>query len=254
VLVFRDAPRHGPSTDSAFHVPFSDDEGRTWTDEGILDPEGIAPASPLLGQDEAVDPATGDLHESVFVAREGGRSGPFNTGLVRTGDGGRSWEYVGDVTDFEDGTNETGIAFVDGDLLAVLRHADSEEMYARRSPDAGETWGPLRTVTDSVGVVQRPRLYTPGDAGSEAHHDEWVYAVGRHVHPGDSMHTAVAASDNAGETWDVPSTWTSTATVATVTCSPAHYFQSLSALLLASVCPKSGPEGIHMSDASVSSA
>jgi hypothetical protein len=264
VLVYRDAPEHGPSTDSAFHVAFSTDEGttwtaddttpdgeavagfprtrpeadvsdatvkhhrgdllfhvseerdaggwrgtrqlrstdggHTWTDEGILDPAGIDPESLLLGQDDATHPETGDLYEGVYVTDSGSR--PLKSGVVRTADGGRSWEYVGDVTDFDDDTNEIGLVFVDGDLLAVLRHGDTAATYARRSPDGGETWGPLRDVTDSLGVLQRARPYTAADLG--AGREGWLYVVGRHVVPGRSQHTAVAASPDAGATWHGP--------------------------------------------------
>jgi hypothetical protein len=182
----------------------STDGGVTWTDEGILDPDGIDAASLLLGQDGTVDPENGDRYEAVFVTRAGDRSAPFKSGLARTPDGGRSWEYVSDVTGFEDRTDETGVAFVGGDLLAVLRDTDDAETYVRRSTDCGKTWGALETVTDALGVIQRPRVYSPDDVGSEAHNSEWLFLLGRHVRPEESQHTAVAVSPDAGRTWDGP--------------------------------------------------
>jgi len=197
----------------------STDGGRTWTDEGIIDPDGIAPESTLLGQDGAVHPGTGDLYEGVNYREPG--DGPIDSksGLVRTDDGGRSWEYVGDVTDVDDHTGEIGIVFVDGDLLALLRETETPATYARRSPDAGETWGPLRNVTDALGVFQRPRPYNPEDIGGDPESGR-LYAVGRTVrdlaaghdrgsdadrrHVRGSQHTAIAASPDAGESWDGP--------------------------------------------------
>ena len=188
----------------------STDGGRSWTDEGILDPAGITSESLLLGQDDAVHPETGALYEGVNF-RGTDRSDPHKkSGVVRTDDGGRSWEYVGDVTDFEDRTGEIGLTFVGGTLLAVLRDTEADRTYLRRSEDGGETWGPLGDATDSLGVFQRVRPYTPGDIGSDAHHDEWLYAVGRHVvgdRPAivaDRQFTAVATSPDAGETWYGP--------------------------------------------------
>ncbi|MFB6218218.1 MAG: sialidase family protein [Halobacteriaceae archaeon] len=205
----------------------STDGGRTWTDEGVLDPDGIAPGSVVLGQDHAVDPETGDLYEGVnYKGEERTKSG-----LARTRDGGRTWEYVGDVTGFDEQTGEIGIVFVGGELLALLRDIDIVERdgayvladpstYARRSPDRGETWGELREVSDGLGVLQRARVYRPADIGGTAREDGWLYAVGRTVHDiyrghdrgsdadrrhvQGSQHTAIAASPDAGETWYGP--------------------------------------------------
>ena len=281
VLVYRDAPEHGPSTDSSFHVAFSTDEGetwtdddttpegeavegfphtrpdadvsdatvkhhrgdllfhvseerdaggwrgtrqlrstdggRTWTDEGILDPAGIEPESVLLGQDDAVHPDTGAIYEGVNYRTPGDGPVASKSGLLRSTDGGHSWEYAADVTEFGDGTGELGITFVDGDLLACCRAFDDTGTYVRRSPDGGETWGELRSV-EELGLFQKARLYTPGDIGSDAHDNQWVYAVGRHVidfdldldrgderrHVRGSQHTAITASPDAGETWYEP--------------------------------------------------
>jgi hypothetical protein len=278
-MIFREAPRHAPSTDSAFHVAFSadggetwteddttlggesvegfphtgsevdvsdatvthhdgdllfhvteerepfdtdantwaatrqlrsTDGGRTWADEGGIEPEGLPAESLKLGQDDAVDPETGDLYEGVNYRSPAGEPPAKKSGVVRTRDGGRSWEYVADVTDVDVHTGEIGLTFVGDELLALLRNTDDEETYARRSTDCGETWGPLETVTDGLGVFQRARPYTPGEVGGDAHHEEWLYAVGRHVvgdRPrivADRQHTAIAASPDAGETWYGP--------------------------------------------------
>ncbi|MFB6218903.1 MAG: sialidase family protein [Halobacteriaceae archaeon] len=287
VLVFREAPRHAPTTDSSFHVAFSGDEGetwtdddtaldgdavegfphtrpgadvsdatvkhhdgdllfhvieeaapfdapgntwagtrqlrstdggRSWTDEGLVDPEGAPPESVLLGQDHAVDPETGDLYEGVNY-RTTGDPVASKSGVLRTADGGRSWEYVADVTGVGDATGEVGLVFTGRELLALLRETETPATLARRSPDAGETWGPLRDVTDELGVLQRPRPYTPADIGGDDG-DGRLYAVGRAVrdlasghdrgsdadrrHVRGSQHTAIAASADAGETWDGP--------------------------------------------------
>jgi len=203
----------------------SSDGGRSWTDEGLLNPDGIEPEAVLLGQDEAIDPNTGDLYAGVNE-RKGG-TWPENaaekgypnrrSGIIRTRDGGESWEYVDNVTDYGDKTGELGLTFVNGDLLTLLRVVDDSGTYARRSPDRGESWGDLRTV-DGVGVFQKPRLYTADDTGPTGHDDQWVYAVGRQVvdvspdfdrgserrHVRGSQHTAITASPNAGETWFDP--------------------------------------------------
>jgi hypothetical protein len=287
VMVFREAPRHAPSTDSAFHVAFSADEGETWTDddtsldgdavegfphtharsdggvqlgsvlhhrgdllvhvtetrepfegwegtrqlrstdggltwtdEGIIDPDGVAPELFLLGQDEAVDPETGDLYAGVNYRHPESNlpeTPNAKSGVVHTSDGGHSWEYVADVTGFEDHTGEIGLTFVGDELVALLRNTDDSDTYIRRSPDRGETWGELRAV-GSLGILQKARLYAPADVGGDAHHGEWLYAVGRHVldfdldldrgeerrHVRGSQHTAIAASPDAGETWHAP--------------------------------------------------
>ena len=198
----------------------STDGGRTWTDEGILDPAGIEPESVLLGQDDAVHPDTGALYEGVNYRTPGDGPVASKSGLLRSTDGGRSWEYVGDVTGVEDDTGEVGIVFLDGELLALLRETETPATYARRSEDAGETWGPLRDVTDDLGVFQRPRPYTPEDIGGTASGDDRLYAVGRTVrdlaaghdrgsdadrrHVRGSQHTAVAASPDGGESWHGP--------------------------------------------------
>jgi photosystem II stability/assembly factor-like uncharacterized protein len=232
-MVFREGPHHAPSTDSAFHVAFSADEGETWTDddttldgesvegfphtrpdadvsdatvkhhdgdllfhvieegepfdasgnnwvgsrqlrstdggvtwtdEGVVDPAGAAPESVLLGQDEAVHPETGDLYEGVNYRTTGDGPVTNKSGLLRTSDGGRSWEYVSDVTGVEDHTGEVGIVFVEGDLLALIRETETPRTLARRSTDCGETWGPLEDVTDELGVLQRPRPYNPEES------------------------------------------------------------------------------------------
>jgi hypothetical protein len=203
----------------------SSDGGRSWVDEGLVDPDGIEPEAVLLGQDDAVDPETGALYEGVNERRAGrpAENPPAEgytdrrSGLIRTRDGGHSWEYVNNVTDYGDKTGELGITFVDGDLLALLRVVDDSGTYSRRSPDRGESWGELRTV-DSLGVFQKGRLYTPDDIGCDAHDERWVYTVGREVldfspdydrgderrHVKGSQHTAIAASPDGGETWFEP--------------------------------------------------
>lgn len=140
-----------------------------------------------LGEHElqcvAVSPEAPDR---VFV-------GTFEGALLRSTDGGRSFERVGDAIESERVMS-----------VAVSPH-DSEEVWAGtepsavyRSRDGGEGWEPVGGLTD---LPSEPEWYFPPRPGT--HHVRWIEIDPhdpRRIYVGIEL-GALVISDDAGGTW-----------------------------------------------------
>ena len=116
------------------------DGGLTWEEPFSLSIDSLPTGSPY---GKIVSLADGTLLAPVYSSHAwAGAQSAERTDyayVVRSQDDGRTWE---DVSLIAPNMNETAlIALPNGDLLAVLRSADSaQEMHSARSQDGGRTW------------------------------------------------------------------------------------------------------------------
>jgi len=73
------------------------------------------------------------------------------SGLIRSTDGGATWDYYSTIA--HDATGSTGhrnepvlVRLGDGELLCVMRNRSNQPMYVARSRDNGRTFGPARRL------------------------------------------------------------------------------------------------------------
>jgi photosystem II stability/assembly factor-like uncharacterized protein len=127
----------------------SEDGGATWWKK---------PASVRLSGEEKLY-----LHRSMVALPDGtllstlyGRrpdEPKYFSGLIRSTDGGESWEYFADIAYDPDAPQEgycepAMILLANGDLLTMLRTGSSSPMFQTRSSDGGKTWSAPERVMD----------------------------------------------------------------------------------------------------------
>ena len=123
------------------------DSGLTWEEPFPLSIDSLPTGSPF---GKIVFLADGTLlapiYSSLAWAGEQGAEQTDYAYLARSQDDGQTW---GEVSLIAPGMNETAlIALPDGDLLAVLRGADSAQgLHSTRSQDGGRTWTAPNQVT-----------------------------------------------------------------------------------------------------------
>mgnify|MGYP006286971691 CR=1 FL=1 len=166
----------------------SKDGGMSWADEGQINGDNTL----LMGGQVVV--VGEDLYASFWADPDADFSPPYKTVLYKSRDNGLSWKHLSDIA--SGGTDESALAYLgEKEILAVLRDTDSAETYFRKSKDLGQSWGPLEVATDSLGVLQRPKLRVfPNEP-------ERVYLFGRDSLPGNQNKTVVYYSDDGGFSW-----------------------------------------------------
>lgn len=98
--------------------------------------------------------------------------GPYNEGagdspsLWSSSDDGFNWIRLSELRQPGDpGLNETAIIqTASNTLFAMMRTDDGLNTYGRYSSDMGISWGPLRSYTSQVGVLQAPEMVQAGSA------------------------------------------------------------------------------------------
>ena len=125
------------------------DSGLTWEEPYPLSIDSLPTGSPF---GKIVSLADGTLlapiYSSLAWAGEQKAEKTDYAYLARSQDDGQTW---GEVSLIAPGMNETAlIALPDGDLLAVLRGADSAQgLHSTRSQDGGRTWTAPNQVTQA---------------------------------------------------------------------------------------------------------
>ena len=141
--------RTGDRKPVAIMATRSFDSGISWEEPYPLSMDSLPTGSPF-GKIVSLPDAT--LLAPIYSAQEyeeqlsAGKSD--NSYLARSHDDGRTW---GDVSLIAPNMNETAlIALPDGDLLAVLRGADSAQaLHTSRSQDGGRSWSDPEQITQA---------------------------------------------------------------------------------------------------------
>jgi photosystem II stability/assembly factor-like uncharacterized protein len=192
----------------------SADGGETWTDEGKVTFAGHeGDDDGCYTSDTFCHPETGDLYLSLFYLPDNDPDEIPAYALARSSDGGRSWTFVGHITDVPGGDpagGESAIEYLGGErLLCVGRTFDDSATVVYESEDRGETWTGPRDIGDQVGIVNKPRLYTEGAITDGLGYTAGALflcgrerVVSRAAAQGE--HNMVAASTDGGETWTRP--------------------------------------------------
>jgi photosystem II stability/assembly factor-like uncharacterized protein len=93
----------------------------------------------------------GTLLSTLYGKRSG--ESKYRSGLIRSTDGGETWEYFADIA-YDPNAPEEGycepamILLADGDLLTMLRTGSGLPMFQTRSTDGGKTWNTPEAVMD----------------------------------------------------------------------------------------------------------
>ena len=167
------------------------DDGRSWRNEGR--PMSRAMGSPDFrgSLDHCV--AGKSIFVPVITPAEGTKKSVY---LLRSRDEGRSWERAGAITEGSNLINETGILHLGGDKLMVVARASQENAtYLGVSEDLGETWGPMRDISEQVGVVQQPNLIKLSNQPGR------IYLAGRARKKETAQRNGLWWSDNLGQHW-----------------------------------------------------
>ncbi len=147
----------------------SSDNGRTWSAPWFL----ADPAYRWYTSDQLVVVGT-DLYSmsygfasaraSASVISGTAKVRLFEVDLRRSSDQGRTWQLVSRVVPPKAaGANEAGLVYLGGkNLLAVIRSVSEKDTYETVSHDLGQTWSPLVSIYDQVGVLQYPVIYHMG--------------------------------------------------------------------------------------------
>ena len=180
-----------PATRYGTYQYRSTDGGDTWSSEGQIDSDSTL----RFGNCQAVIVGT-DIYCTVFVDPNSDRAAPYKSALYKSADNGANWTDLGDITSTAEATNEVGLAHLGGNnLVVVLRADDQVHTYMRKTTDLGSSWGSLIDITESVGVVNRPRLhFFAEDSGR-------LYMNGRYWTGTGKNQTVVYYSDDDGDTW-----------------------------------------------------
>jgi hypothetical protein len=136
----------------------STDNGLTWgTFDFFTQPANQTSAfgTSLFSQGSTIygvgyGPATFDTNSSPF--------------FWQSEDDGVTWTKISEMRNPGDpGLNETSVMQNGSNsLFALMRADDSVNTYGRDSSDQGRSWGPLRSYTSQLGVIQDPMLLKVG--------------------------------------------------------------------------------------------
>jgi sialidase-1 len=175
-------------------VVFSNDGGKSWADDDLINFTPINGASPF-GKIHNVD---GILHMLIYSGSIMGETdetikvGPATTPtyILRSTDHGRTW---GDPTLVALGLNESDMAVLpDGQWLFVARSEEKEEqaIHTCTSDDQGHTWKYLGRVTDPSEHPPDLTLLSNG----------WLLLIFGRRHPPYGVQGMI--SRDGGKTWD----------------------------------------------------
>lgn len=119
--------------------------------------------------------------------------------LYKSADNGTSYSLVGDITSWTaDSVNvdECSVCNPSGNKLVVIMRSRGavQRTYLRISNDLGATWGNVISLTNQLGVIQRPRLRIFSDEPTR------IYLIGRD-YTSTTEYTIVSYSDDGGYTW-----------------------------------------------------
>lgn len=182
------------------YIITSRDNGRTWSKPQDVDTKGM-PFRSLEGPTDApIEMPDGSIVMGVIGYSPGGDAGNRSAVLIRSGDQGRTWEYVSTMASDPGGKlggfMEPGIVRTKtGRIIAALRnHGTDHAIYVTHSDDGGKTWSPVKATA----MIGHPvDLIQLRDGRIMA-----TYGIrpGRHTTPGGVR--ACFSRDN-GETWDI---------------------------------------------------
>lgn len=156
-------------------ILYSEDNGRSWTPSQEVkwrDMGEWSESDLLLGQGGVT--VGGVLFQIVFIDPKGAeeRSSPYYTGLARSRDNGKTWEFVANITEpGEHSTNEAAIAHIgetetDYDFVVLMRDTNQKNPYRRYISDANSD-DPRLNSLDNIGSffphLVKPKLYNVGD-------------------------------------------------------------------------------------------
>jgi len=192
----------------------STDGGATWSAPAVIDFVGETDDTIIFSTDDDF------VYERVIYAGariySGGADGtPSSMILIKSPDNGATWTKVSTIMAANEGSagtggQEVGLEYLgNSTIIAMLRDNAHTNSYQRMSTDMGLTWGSLTTVTSTVGIAARQRVYTRshllGVAGWWK--DPLLFMVGFvHQTSGQSLdrRNAVWISPDRGATWDGP--------------------------------------------------
>jgi hypothetical protein len=121
---------------------------------------------------------------------------PFWSGFFESADNGETWQFVETISKH---VNEVALAYIHDSMLYALMRQDGA--YATRqatSTDFDVTWTSIVDVTDLLGAVHRPMLYTYKDEPGR------VYLTGRQFYSNNRERTFFRYSDDDGTSWSDP--------------------------------------------------
>lgn len=125
----------------------SEDGGGHWTSERV--PIRMPPGTVPYTHRSMVAMPDGSLLATYYGHRPG--QAKYHSGLLRSTDQGKTWEYFGDIAYDPDAPSEgycepVMVRLRNGDLLCMLRTGGP--MYQTRSSDGGKTWSKPEQVMD----------------------------------------------------------------------------------------------------------
>jgi len=141
--------------------------------------------------------------------------GPSGTGgvkgvFIKSTDNGATWTKVSDIGTYANGLHEFGATYLgNNNILAIIRDQGNKYTYRITSSDLGASWNDLTMVSDAIGVIGRPRMYTDKQLKGQANWwtDTNLIMEGFILtNPGSSLgrRNAVWMSDDSGSTWTGP--------------------------------------------------
>jgi hypothetical protein len=192
-----------PKTVSARVGRSSNGQDYIWTSANITFPQNIAassyPAAPMIFNRSLVELSDHSLLATMYGQFEGDRDWQFRSLIVRSTDGGTSWNYYSTIAynptapTNSEGYDEPVIERTfNGDLLAVMRTGSYLPMQMSRSTNNGLTWStPTALPGSETGVFPDLKLMSNGIL---------ALSYGR-----DDNHIMFSVDGN-GETWTSPIT------------------------------------------------
>jgi hypothetical protein len=159
----------------------SDDSGRTWSEPSVVaERRGCRSNGIRLDSGELLLP-TYDF-------------GDRTAGVMRSADGGKSWQLAGRLTT-PAGADEPTIAQADGGTVLMLLRTTDGFLWRSRSRDRGVTWS-APEKTDMVAAAASHNLFRTRDGRLVLTHDA--------SKPPLRTPLTVRVSSDAGETWGEP--------------------------------------------------
>lgn len=198
---------YGSSMDGSWQSR-STDGGETWSTPTQIDFGGQANDDIVFSTDD--DFVLDDVIYAGARVYSGGADGnPSSVILIKSDDDGATWDTVSTIMVSSEGSSahggqEVGLEYLGDDtIIAMLRDNEGANSYQRMSDDLGAGWGDLVSVTGTVGIAGRQRVYTKAHLKGEANwwEDPKLIMVG-FTHSGTGPRTnKIWLSPDAGETW-----------------------------------------------------
>jgi len=194
------------------HQSYSLDNGKNWSNNNGIIFQGNPYNSLNSGNGHQWASATEDYFEYNGVIYSATRqrlslaAGDFIQLFVKSTDYGSTWQYVSDISDTDNKTNENGLEYVGNNtIVSLLRKSDNTTTYLAKSTDMGLNWS-LSDITSASGLTSRHRIYTRSHLKQTANWwDDPVLIANCFEHEvsgqSSSRKNSILMSLDKGETW-----------------------------------------------------